>query len=264
MRPGAFLLLLSATVTAGAAADLPPELIRLAHFKQKVRQDLAQVPNYTCLETMERFERQTRANGFKPLDTIRLEISNVDGKELLALPGAHRFEDKNLASFITSGTVSNGMFALNAHNLFVVDTTAFVYHGEETLDGRAAVRYDYRIAQFLSAYQIHVLGASATIATKGSFWFDPISLDLLRLDVSGDEMPVDLGLAEFVVRTYYNRQHIGNSGALLPQRAELVLTHSSGEASRNVIAFSACREYGSESTISFDPPPEPAPALPKP
>jgi hypothetical protein len=262
-RSSAFLLLVSA-MAAATAGDLPPEVIRLARFKQKVRQDLARVPNYTCLETMERSEREPRANAFKPLDTIRLEISSVDGKELVALPGAHRFEDKSLASFVTTGMIGNGVFALNAHNLFVGGSTAFEYRGEENMDGRGAIRYDYRIPQFLSAYRISVLSVSATIATKGSFWFDPVSLDLLRLDVSGDEMPVELGLAEFVIRTYYAHQHIGNSSALLPQRAEMILTHFSGEAGRNVIAFSACREYGSESTISFDPPPEPAPALPKP
>jgi len=258
------LLLVCTTVAVAMAGDLPPQVIRLARFKQKIRQDLAQVPNYTCLETMERSERGPRASSFRPLDTVRLEISNVNGKELLALPGAGRFEDKSLSSFVTTGAIGNGIFALNAHNLFVEDLIAFEYHGEENLDGRGAMRYDYRIAQFLSAYKISVTGVSATIGTKGSFWFDPISLDLLRLDVTGDEMPVELGLAEFFVRTYYARQHIGNSGALLPQRAELMLRHFSGEASRNVIAFSACREYGSESTISFDPPPQSTPALPKP
>jgi len=263
-RPAAFLLVLSATVAAAAADDLPPELIRLARFKQKIRQDLAQVPNYTCLETMERSQRGPRANSFRPLDTVRLEVSNVDGKELLAWPGARRFEDKNLTSFVSSGMIANGMFALHAHNLFVNDTTAFEYRGEENLDGRGAVRYDYRIAQFMSGYKITILAASATVATRGSFWFDPVTLDLLRLDVYGDEMPVELGLAEFVVKTYYAREHISGSNALLPQRAELVLTHFSGEASRNVVIFSACREYGSESTISFEPPPEPGSELPRP
>jgi hypothetical protein len=262
-RPAAFLLLLSA-IAAAAADDLPPELIRLARFKQKIRRDMAQVPNYTCLETMERSQRLPRARSFRLLDTVRLEVSNVDGKELLAWPGARRFEDKNLTSFVSSGMIANGMFALHAHNLFVNDNTSFEYRGEENLDGRDAVRYDYRIAQFMSGYKITILGASATVATRGSFWFDPVTLDLLRVDLYGDEIPVELGLAEFVVKTYYAREHIAGSDALLPQRAELVLTRFSGEASRNVITFSACREYGSESTISFEPPPEPGSELPKP
>jgi hypothetical protein len=262
-QSAAFLLLLCTAAAAGTADDLPPELIRLARFKQKIRQDLAQVPNYTCLETMERFQRAPRANSFKPLDTVRLEVSNVNGKELLAWPGARRFEDKNLTSFVTTGMIANGIFALHAHNLFVNDTAAFEYRGEENLDGRGAIRYDYRIPQFLSGYRIRTGSAAATIAMKGSFWFDPVSLDLLRLDVYGDEMPVELDLAASVVKTYYSREHIGKSEALLPHRAELMLTFFSGEASRNVVEFSACREYGSESTISFDPPPEPVPELPQ-
>ena len=262
-RPGAFLLLLSAAVAAGTADDLPPELIRLARFKQRIRKDLAQVPNYTCLETIERSQRRPRANSFKPLDTVRLEVSNVDGKELLAWPGARRFEDKNLSSFVTSGMIGNGMFALHAHNLFVSDTSAFEYRGEDRIEGHGAIRYDYRTPQFLSGYRIRIGGASATVAIKGSFWFDPVSLDLLRVDVSGDEMPAELDLAASDVRTYYSRARIGNSEALLPQRAELVMTFFSGEASRNVVTFSACREYGSESTISFEPLPEPTRELPR-
>jgi hypothetical protein len=116
----------------------------------------------------------------------------------------------------------------------------------------------------MSGYKISIPGASATVATRGSFWFDRVSLDLLRLDVSGDEMPVELGLAASAVKTYYSREHIGKSEALLPQRAELLMTFFSGEVSRNVVAFSACREYGSESTISFEPPAEPGSELPRP
>jgi hypothetical protein len=256
-RAGAFLLLLSATVAACTADDLPPEVIRLARFKQKIRQDLSQVPNYTCLEIMERSPRQPRSNSFQLSDTVRLEVSNVDGKELLAWPGARRFEDKNLTTFVTSGLIANGMFALHAHNLFVKDIAAFVYRGEENLNGRGAIRYDYRTPQFLSEYRIRIGGASAMVAIKGSFWFDPVSLDLLRLDASGDEMPTELDLAASVVKIYYSREHIGNSEALLPQRAELMLTFFSGKASRNVVTFSGCREYGSDSTISFEASPEP-------
>ena len=262
-RYSALLLLLPATVTLASAGDLPPELMQLAHFKQKIRQDLAQVPNYTCLETMQRYQRGRRAYSFRPLDTVRLEVSNVNGKELLAWPGARRFEDKNLTSFVSGGMIGNGMFVLHAHNLFVNDTSPFVYRGEDDLDGREAIRYDYSTPEFLSGYRIRIGSAEARVAIKGSFWFDPVSLDLLRLDVYGDEIPLELDLESSIVRTYYSREHIGNSEALLPQRAELVLNFFSGESSRNLVTFSACREYGSQSNISFEPPPEPvAPAKP--
>ena len=46
--------------------------------------------------------------------------------------------------------------------------------------------------------------------------------------------------------------------------AELVLAKFSGQASRNLVEFSQCREYQSESTISFAPPLEASSELAKP
>jgi len=91
LRHGALLLFLASTTPAD-----PQEPPPLAPFKEKIRQDLAQIPNDTCLETIERYEREPHAKPFKPVDTIRLEVSNVDGKELFAWPGARRFEDRDM------------------------------------------------------------------------------------------------------------------------------------------------------------------------
>jgi len=101
---------------------------------------------------------------------------------------------------------------------------------------------------------------SEIVAAKGSFWFDPASLDLVRLDVHGEAIPYSLGLEETGFQTFYARTRIGDSDALLPKRSELTMTHFSGEASRDVVEFSQCREYASESTIRFD---APSPSLPE-
>jgi hypothetical protein len=256
MRHGALLLLLSATMTAAG----PQEPLPLARFKEKVRQDLAQIPNYTCLETIERYERGPHAQSFKPVDTVRLEVSNVDGKELFAWPGARRFEDRDIASLASGGAMGTGMFALFAHMLFAGDTGIFQYKGEQDLSGRRTIRYDFRVAQSDSAYAVRSGADSAIVAAKGSVWFDPVSLDLIRLDGYGDEMPFKLHLEEALVRVDYARIHIDNSDALLPQRSEMAMIYFSGAAIRNLIEFSQCRAYRSESTISFEPPPESLPA----
>ncbi|MGA2589445.1 MAG: hypothetical protein ABSH32_05995 [Bryobacteraceae bacterium] len=207
MRHGALLLLLSATMTPAG----PQEPLPFARFKEKIRQDLAQIPNYTCLETIERYERGPHAQSFKPVDTVRLEVANVDGKELFAWPGARRFEDRDIADLVSSGASGTGMFALIADMLFAGDKGVFQYKGEEHLSGRRAVRYDFRVAQSDSAYKIQVGADSAVVAAKGSVWFDPVSLDLIRLDGYGDAIPFKLHLEETLIRVDYARKHIDNS-----------------------------------------------------
>jgi hypothetical protein len=248
------------TTRAGQAAEEG----QLARFKEKVRQDMTSIPNYTCLETIERTHREPHKRSSKPVDTVRLEVSSVAGKELFAWPGARRFEDRDAASLVTSGAIGTGMFAGFAHKLFVTGKGAFQYRAVENLAGRGSVRYDFHLTEQESGLKVTSNGASEIVATKGSFWFDPVTLDLIRLDVYGDHMPYSLRLDETVFRTDYARTRIGDSDALLPQRTELTMTHFSSEASRNVIEFSACREYRSESTISFDAPPVSMPDAPKP
>ena len=252
-------LLLSGLATAGAAQELPADLLLLSRFKQKIRQDLAQVPNYTCLETIERSQRAAGAASFTPEDTVRVEVSNVNGKELFAWPGARGFDDRGLASMVTSGTIANGMFALSAQEVFVSDNGTFQYRGEQDLAGRRVARYDYRIPQLVSGFTITSHGASARVASVGSAWFDPASLDLIRLDRHAQDLPEELGVTEVVVAIDYGRARIGESNALLARRAELVMTRFSGSTERHAVEFSQCRAYGAESTISFDTTAEPGP-----
>ena len=96
---GAGLFAISLAMTAGAAAGEAPDEGQLVRFEEKIRQDMANVPNYTCLETIERAHREPHARNFKPVDTVRLEVSSVAGKELFAWPGARHFEDRGATDF---------------------------------------------------------------------------------------------------------------------------------------------------------------------
>ncbi len=252
------LLITAATVALCAAGD-QPESVVLARFQEKFRQDLAHLPNYTCLETIKRSERRSASRPFTPLDTIRLEVSTADGKEIYAWPGARQFEDKELKAFITSGATAAGLlFSAVPKDVFVSGNAALEYRGQEDLDGRRAVRYDYRVPRAYSGFKIRARNDDSSVAEvvalKGSFWFDPASLDLVRLDTFGEDMPKSLDLAEAMVRILYARTEIGGAGVLLPQRSEVTLTHLSGAADHNAVEFSQCRVYQTESSISFEPP----------
>lgn len=237
-------------MAAGAAAQ-PPGEDQLARFKEKIRQAMTSIPNYTCLETIERARRTPPLN-FMPADTVRLEVSVVAGKELFARPGARRFEDREAASLTPEGAMGAGMFATFARDLFVRGKGTLRYRRQENLAGHASIRCDFRVKRQESGLRLQVANNSAMVAAKGSFWFDPDSLDLIRLEVSAEDIPDDLHLEEAVTRTDYARTHIGNSNALLPKRSELTMMYHSGLTYRDVIQFSQCREYRAESTISFD------------
>jgi len=242
---------LVAIFLAGAAGAAAQQAALLARFQAKVRQDMTGIPNYTCLETIERSRRAPPLD-FMPAGTVRLEVSSVGGKELFARPGAGRFEDRDVASLVPGGVIGSGMFATFARDLFIKGKGTLRYRRDEKLAGRDSVRYDFHLRKQESGLKLQFNNISAIVAARGSLWFDPVSLDLIRLDVYGEDMPAGLHLDEAVTRTGYARVHIGGSEALLPTRSELTLTYLSGITYRDVIAFSQCREYRAESTIDFD------------
>jgi hypothetical protein len=237
-------------MTTGAAGQSAGEG-QLARFREKIRQDMTSIPNYTCLETIERAVRTPRFD-FRPAGTVRLEVSSVAGKELFAKPGAARFEDGDVESLVPHGVIGSGVFATFARDLFVKGKGTLYYKHEKGLAGHDnSVRYDFRLKRQDSALKLQVANFSAMVAARGSFWFDPVSLDLIRLELHGEDMPHDLHLMEAVARTDYARVHVGDSDALLPKRSEISMTYYSGAADRDVIEFSQCHEYRAESTIDF-------------
>ena len=245
------LLLLTAGTGIGLSGDLPPEMLLLARFKQKVRQDVGRLANCTCLETIERSGREPGTDSFQFLDRVRLEVTTAGEKELLTWPGGAHFEDWAVTAFVKSGLVASGMFASHARNLFLRDGATFQYGGPEEVEGRSAVRYDFKVSRLASLYRLRTASGAATVATKGSFWFDAGSLELIRLDEFADQIPEELGLTGALTRVRYGRITDAVPGVLLPQSAEVELRHSSGELRRNKIEFAQCREYRAESSISF-------------
>jgi hypothetical protein len=186
------------------------------------------------------------------LDTLRLEVALVEGKELFSWPGAGKFEEKGIGEIVgRGGAIGNGSFALHARSVFLSNRPTFSHIGETTLNGRPAIRYDYRMPQMLSGYEIRIGPNHALVEYHGSFWVDADTLDLIRLEVHADNPPPNLNLTEASDTMEYQRVRIGGGDFLLPQSSELVMIDLLGNAVRNRTHFSACRQYAGESKLSF-------------
>jgi hypothetical protein len=253
-------LLTCGSVWAGQT-EAPRELVLLTNIKQKMKQNLQQVPNYTCLETVERSRRMPRSQviskdggpgPFQPLDIVRLEVAEVEGKEFFSRPGARNFEETRLSAFVNSGMIGNGMFALFTRAIFANDIATYVFAGQQNVEGRDLLRYDYQVSYLSSGYTIMTNLGKAKVAYYGSFWADPQSLQAVRLDVHANDIPPRLGVADATTRIDYARVRIGASDVLLPQSAEMTLHQLSDYESRNRVEFTHCNQYAAESVISFD------------
>lgn len=238
------------SVAAGAQTDLPREVLALSRIKAKMRTNLAKLPDYTCVETILRSERGAGASIFRLKDSLRVDVLHVGNKELYAWPGSKKF-DENISHMIGAGTTSSGEFALHARSIFLGDAQ-YTYKGETTLRGRTALRWDYTIPLLSSGMNLGYGTMIDRVSMQGSFWADPETLDLLRLDVHVGDIPPELPYVSGVSTVDYGRIRIGGTEVLLPQSAEVVLRMKSDSSDRNEIQFSQCRGFEAESQLHFE------------
>src|SRR5580704_12979460 len=242
---------LLAPVTA-APQDLPPGVLLVSRVKAHVREQMAHMPQYTCLETFERTRKRAGPKGeLKSHDTVRLEVLYTGHKEFFDSPGGRDFKEEDPRVFVGSGLIGNGMFAGHLQTLFVNDQGLFTYRGEEPLAGRRAAKWDFRVPRLSSLYTITTPSGSAVVSMKGAFWADPVTFDLIRVEVRADEIPPLLQINDAITTMEYAPTRIGQADVWLPQTGELRLLGSSGEEAIDRFEFTHCRSFQTESSISF-------------
>jgi hypothetical protein len=250
IMPGAVLVLAAAgPVWAQVAAqDNSPAL--LDRLRAHMAEMLATQPNYTCVETIERASLGQREDVYRVRDVVRLEVALVDHKEMFAWPGSKEFEDASLRTFVPTGMFGNGYFGMYADAIFRGTHTELKFRGESQLDQRTVLRYDFRVPA-VSGTEIHTMDVTATVGYRGTLYADAGTLDVLKLEVAAENMPVRLGLRKATGTAEYARVRIGENEVLLPTAGESVMLTWMGDASRNRMRFSECREFTGTSTVAF-------------
>jgi hypothetical protein len=240
------------------AQDIPPEVLLMSRIRDHVREDLAHLPDYTCVETMQRFRRAAGPREtLKAFDTVRLEVLFADGKELFASPGDRHFVDEDPARFVGAGMIGTGVFAAFLRTLFAGNQVLFTWRGEERAAGQRSVRWDFQVPARQSAYTISVGGVSGNAGIKGSFWADPDSLDVRQLSVDADDIPFGVPAMEVNTTVVYARMRVGSAEVMLPQTAVMRLVPMTFEEERNYMEFTHCQEFHAESSLHFGPPDAP-------
>jgi hypothetical protein len=233
-----------------AAQGVAPDVMLLARIQSHMREELSNLPNYTCLETIVRFQGGSRRE-LRPLDTVRLEVFYSDHREWYGAPGSRNLSKDNPRQLIGRGMIGTGEFAIALGNI-LGGVATITSRGEEALGGRTVLKYDFHLPRFLDRFEISLPGGTGTVGEEGSFWADPHSLDFVRLESHADEIPSDLPLRAAGAKVDYARTRIGGRDVLVPQQAELHIVRSTGQESFNRLEFTHCRAFSAQSAVSFD------------
>ncbi len=260
---GAALLLIGGRWLGGQDAAEPEWARVLRDIRVHQISILNHLPNYTCIETVERSRRSNATHAFKLIDTLRLEVAMVGGKEMYGWPGSKTFESVPLRDLVSGdGALANGDFGLHARAIFAGAAT-FDYRGTGSDGARQWQRFGYKIKVMPSGFIVRTGDKSAEVPYYGSFDVDPKTLDVQRIEVVADQIPSEIGIRKTADTLEYTHVDIGGTQFLLPLQSDLTMTDASGGESRNHVRFSSCRQFAGESVLTFDDP-TPTADAPKP
>ena len=107
MGPLRLVLAISTVAICLAAQGLAPDVLQVARVRMHLADALTHLPNYTCLETITRWQRQPLDPRLMPLDIVRLEIVYSDRQEWYGSPGERRLTVKDPIQFVGSGMIGN-------------------------------------------------------------------------------------------------------------------------------------------------------------
>lgn len=248
LRVAAFVLSLAIAV---GAQDVTADRVLLSRVLQRVGDDLKLQRDVSCLETISR-EFKPATGKLRPLDTVQLEVLTTGHKELYASPGARNFSENPPIDFVGSGVIGDGFFGLYLAKL-VNGGISFTWKGFEESGGRRLARWDYQVPLEFSGQSFVLQEGSGAVSLRGSFWASPDTFSVVRLAVAIGDIPATLPLASSTwVIDYAPATVARNLTVLLPQTARFEMTKLSGESSHSRMAFTQCRTFAAESSLSFN------------
>src|SRR5271156_5460562 len=272
LRGGA--VVISLAVAIHAQVPFNPEDV-LAKARDRVVERTERLPNYICVQTVDR-KYFKRANPVFPppscddiadknagkanvlelegTDRLRLVVKVSGGTEIGAWAGSSHFDDGNVMKLIR-GPFGTGGFGTFLTDIFSGSGVDFYFDGEESREGLQLLRYRFEVAREASHYMVHAGSDWIYTAYDGAVWIDPKSFELRQLRVRTATLPEETGACESTTTAEYATIRIGTGDFLLPQRSGLHFLMRDMTESDVATTYSGCHQYHAESALITRPSP---------
>lgn len=210
------------------------------------------LPNFMAKQLTNRYFSQTWPAHWQKIDEVTADVACVDGKEeyrniqVNGLPVDRPPE--------RSGTWSTGEFSTTLEDVLAIQTAAkFKRRGEDRIASRAAVVFDYTVAQPNSHWTLVAPDQRQfKPAYEGAIWIDKETRRVLRIEQRTVNVPGDFPLLKAESVLTYAFVNIDRKPYLLPATSEnLGCWRGSGTCVRNTIEFKDYRKFTAESTVNF-------------
>lgn len=264
--------LILGTVACAAAAGVDPAVV-LEHIAAKVRARGDRLPNYTCVETVNRDYYVPRASTLaqpcekvleerrhpgpamrlRPLlsDRLRLDVTMTGRGEIYSWVGASAFEDSDIGEVVHQGPIGSGQFGALLAIVFRHEKELFHFEGNVTAEGRSLLEYSFGVPEKDSGYLVKAGDGWVHTAFHGTLQADAETEEVVRLTVETAPLPPATESCQTMTTMDLGLVQIGDARFPLPSRAQQRFVDRTGAEVENASTFADCREFRGESTVSF-------------
>jgi hypothetical protein len=212
------------------------------------------LPNYIVKQYTTRYQSDSASRGhtsWQALDIVTADVVAENGKESYKNVMVNGKPTKDVEQ---SGSWSEGEFASTLQAILSPASDAlFTNKRSTTIVNRPAYRYDYVIEQPRSSWLVEAGGSRYRPSYNGAIWIDKETSRVLRIEMSGRNLPTDFALDQVESTIDYDFVLIGEKKFLLPTHSEaLSCMRGTSECTRNVIEFRNYKKFGAEENITFD------------
>ena len=232
--------------TAGTADDV------IADASAAAEAFTSEMPNFVVQQVTTRYFSTSIPARWVARDVVTADVRSVDGKEeysniLVNGRPADRAIEK-------TGAWSTGEFVTTLQDLLSPYTGAsFVRQGEDHLSGRAALVYNFSVAQSHSHWVIvGPDGRQEAPAYTGRVWIDKEHHRVLRIEQRSAAISSALPYDKVESTLEYGYMTIDGKSYLLPMASEnLACFRGRADCTRNQIEFRNYRKFAADSTVTF-------------
>jgi len=239
-----------------AAAQRPPQQEQqriLDTARQIAIEYTSKLPDFICMENVERTDRVTSTN--MTVDRLTIQLSYFGQKErykLLTING-----NKTNQSFESlDGLISGGEFGSLLRGVFDPSSAAdFQWKTSSELRKRHVAVYTYRVMRAKSHYMLGYRESAGKLAALAAGYHGEVSLDnetarVLRLTAAADDIPPASKILQSSVEVDYDFINVAGQNYLLPSRSESHMERSYRQIA-NVVTFAGYRKFETDSKIDF-------------
>ncbi len=266
------LILLLAVSLATVSRAQPPSEELLQRATARVAANYGKFVSLTCVETIERdyyrprkppprtncpevmYDRRNEMPMWLSFrDRLRLEVAVSSRGEIHAWPGSSRFSESSLNALVGHGPLGTGPFGVLLNLIFFHDVKKFAPLGEVAIDGRRSLTYQFSVPAADSHFMVRSEEDDALLVAgyEGVVRIDAETGDPIAVTVTANDPPAATGACQTTSTVQLKRSLVRGEEILMPELGRLVFVGSTGIETRSRITFSACRQYSSESTVTF-------------